>query len=189
MAIRRFRRSRGSKSLSNARVIVDSHLRTPLTFRPAMTAGEVPTWLFTANSGRPEERFGVDLIYLNKEREALNMFQYKMLEPEGPVRRAAVDELLEDDQQEWTVCINDQFTDELSRICRFDRDLASNGSHRPNSGAFFSRLVQRRNGICGHSVEPRPLRPTDGCRGLEWSRRAYGLATGVWTDSVFTATN
>ena len=73
------------------------------------------------------------------------MVQYKMLEPEGRVRRPAVDELFGDDEgeQEWTVRINDQFTDELSRMRRFDRDLAPNGPYRLNSGAFFFKLVRR----------------------------------------------
>lgn len=46
-------------------------------------------------------------------------------------------------KQEWIVRINDQFTDELSRMRRFDRDLAPNGPYRLNSGAFFFKLVRR----------------------------------------------
>lgn len=102
--------------------------------------------VFTANKRPLEELFGVDLIYLNNARGALVMVQYKMLESEGPARRSMASKLSEDDEadeQRWIVRINDQFTDELSRMRRFDRDLAPNGPYRLNSGAFFFKLVRR----------------------------------------------
>jgi len=101
--------------------------------------------VFTANKRPLEELFGVDLIYLNKTRGALVMVQYKMLEPEGPARRPVVRALFEDDEadeREWIVRINDQFTDELSRMLRFDHDLTPDGPYRLNSGAFFFKLVR-----------------------------------------------
>jgi hypothetical protein len=117
-----------------------------LTGRATFTKREERLDVLTANKRPLEELFGVDLIYLNKARGALVMVQYKMLEPEGRARHAVVDELFggdEVDEQEWTVRINDQFTDELSRMRRFDRDLAPNGPYRLNSGAFFFKLVRR----------------------------------------------
>ena len=85
--------------------LVDSDL----TGRATFTKREQRLDVFTANKRPLEELFGVDLIYLNKARGALIMVQYKMLEPEGRVRRPAVDELFEDDEdeQEWAVRIND----------------------------------------------------------------------------------
>lgn len=101
--------------------------------------------VFTANKRPLEELFGVDLIYLNKARGALVMIQYKMLEPEERTRRRAADNLIddEDNEREWIVRINEQFTDELSRMRRFDRDLAPGGPYRLNSGAFFFKLLRR----------------------------------------------
>jgi hypothetical protein len=121
--------------------LVDSDL----TGRATFTKREERLDVFTANKRPLEELFGVDLIYLNKARGALVMVQYKMLEPEGRVRRPVVDELFGDDKDEqvWTVRINDQFTDELSRMRRFDRDLAPSAHYRLNSGAFFFKLVRR----------------------------------------------
>jgi hypothetical protein len=114
-----------------------------LTGRATFAKREERLDVFTANKRPLEELFGVDLIYLNKARGALVMVQYKMLEPEGRARRPVVDEPFGDDELEWTVRINDQFTDELSRMRRFDRDLAPNGLYRLNSGAFFFKLVRR----------------------------------------------
>ena len=117
-----------------------------LTGRATFTRREEQLDVFTANKRPLEELFGVDLIYLNKACGALVMVQYKILEPEGRARRPVVDELFGDDEvdeQEWTVRINDQFTDELSRMRRCDRDLAPNGPYRLNSGAFFFKLVRR----------------------------------------------
>jgi len=102
--------------------------------------------VFTANKRPLEELFGVDLIYLNKARGALVMVQYKMLESEKPARRSTADKLFEDDtadEQEWIVRINDQFTDELSRMRRFDRDLAPDGPYRLNSGALLFHLISQ----------------------------------------------
>jgi len=102
--------------------------------------------VFTANKRPLEELFGVDLIYLNKAHGALVMVQYKMLEAERPARRSTASQLFEGDEvdeQEWIVRINAQFTDELSRMRRFDRDLAPDGPYRLNSGAFFFKLVRR----------------------------------------------
>jgi hypothetical protein len=81
--------------------LVDSDL----TGRATFTKREERLDVFTANKRPLEELFGVDLIYLNKARGALVMVQYKMLEPEGRVRRPVVDELFGDDkdEQEWTV--------------------------------------------------------------------------------------
>lgn len=102
--------------------------------------------VFTANKRPLEELFGVDLIYLNRARGSLVMVQYKMLEPEERGRRCVVSDMFkydEADDQEWIVRINDQFKDELKRMRRFDRDLASDGPYRLNSGAFFFKLVRR----------------------------------------------
>lgn len=102
--------------------------------------------VFTANKRPLEELFGVDLIYLNRARGSLVMVQYKMLEPEERARRRVVADMFEYDElddQEWIVRINDQFKDELTRMRRFDRDLAPDGSYRLNSGAFFFKLVRR----------------------------------------------
>jgi len=43
----------GFRSIPNVRVIADSHLRTPLTSRLAMTAGQVPTWFLTRDGTDP----------------------------------------------------------------------------------------------------------------------------------------
>jgi hypothetical protein len=117
-----------------------------LTGRATFKRREERLDVFTANKRPLEELFGVDLIYLNKTRGALVMVQYKMLESERRARRRTMDELFGDDgedEQEWTVRINDQFADELSRMRRFDRDLAPHGPYRLNSGAFFFKLVRR----------------------------------------------
>lgn len=117
-----------------------------LTGRATFARRDEQLDVFTANKRPLEELFGVDLIYLNKARGALVMVQYKMLEPEGPARRPGMGALFEDDEadeREWIVRINDQFTDELSRMRRFDCDLAPDGPYRLNSGAFFFKLVRR----------------------------------------------
>jgi len=116
-----------------------------LTGRATFARRDEQLDVFTANKRPLEELFGVDLIYLNKARGALVMVQYKMLESEGPARSTA-SKLSEDDEadeQRWIVRINDQFTDELSRMRRFDLDLAPDGPYRLNSGAFFFKLVRR----------------------------------------------
>jgi hypothetical protein len=110
-----------------------------LTGRATFTRREQRLDVFTANKRPLEELFGVDLIYLNKARGALVMVQYKMLEPEGRPRRPVVGELFGDDEmdeQEWIVRINDQFTDELSRMRRLDRDLAPDGPYRLSAYNF-----------------------------------------------------
>ena len=76
------------------------------------------------------------------------MVQYKMLEAQARSYRHIVTDMfeydeLDDDGQEWTVRIDDQFKDELARMRRFDRDLDPNGPYRLNSGAFFFKLVRR----------------------------------------------
>lgn len=102
--------------------------------------------VFTANKRPLEQLFGVDLIYLNEARGALVMVQYKMLEPEERGRRRVDTELFsydEVDEQEWTVRIDPQFDDELSRMRQFDRDLDPAGPYRLNAGAFFFKFVRR----------------------------------------------
>ncbi len=102
--------------------------------------------VITANKRPLEELFGVDLIYFNQFQNALVMVQYKMMEPQArQSRRVDLGPMsyTETDEAEWLVPIDRQFTDEIERMTRFDRDLAPAGAYRLNSGAFFVKLVKR----------------------------------------------
>lgn len=106
--------------------------------------------VYTANKEPLEELFGGDLIYLNHIRQALVMVQYKMLEPQPRRARIVSGGLLkhqEQDEPEWIVPIDRQFKEELSRMGRFDRDVAAKGPFRLNSGAFFFKLVKRYSSV------------------------------------------
>jgi len=96
--------------------------------------------VFTANKRPLEELFGVDLIYLNKNRESLVMVQYKMLEGARTVVRQ---EDAEFEEKEWSVHVDEQFKSELVRMTKFDKDADSNSDYRLNPTSFFFKLVKR----------------------------------------------
>lgn len=131
----------------DARWIPGWHLSdSELTGKAVFTRDRDQLVVFTANKRPLEELFGVDLIYLNRARGALVMVQYKMMESKERRSRRVKTELFEFEQaevQEWSVPINAQFQDELTRMARFDKDLAPNGPYRLNPGAFFLKLVRR----------------------------------------------
>lgn len=119
---------------------------TYMTGRATFVQNEETLEVFTANKQPLEELFGVDLIYLNHLRQSLVMVQYKMMEPQERRSHTVKDDLFEytvHDDREWIVPIDRQFKEELSRMARFDRDLAMKGPFRLNPGAFFFKLVKR----------------------------------------------
>lgn len=115
--------------------LVDADLTGRATFERRGESLDV----FTANKRPLEELLGVDLIYLNEARGALVLVQYKMLEPDEANSVGPDD----DEGQEWIARVDDQFKEELSRMRKFDRDIAPNGPYRLSSGAFFFKLVRR----------------------------------------------
>lgn len=131
----------------DARWIPGWHLsRSDLTGRAVFRQGEDELHVFTANKRPLEELFGVDLIYLNQRRRALVMVQYKMMEPKRGMRSPNTTSKLRikaSKEPEWKVWVDEQFKKELTRMKRFDRDLAPDGQYRLNPGAFFFKFVKR----------------------------------------------
>jgi hypothetical protein len=104
--------------------------------------------VITANKRPLEELLGVDLIYFNKDRGALVMVQYKMMEPqEVRITTYTSDDGTEEriGRRDYLVRINPQFQSEIARMKNFDRELPGAKPYRLNPGAFYIKLV-RRNG-------------------------------------------
>ena len=120
-----------------------------VTGRAVFTRPDARLEVFTANKRALEELLGVDLIYLNVDRGALVMVQYKMMEPGQRVHRRFEKNqtIWESEDREWIVPIDEQFKEELQRMMTFDKDLSPDGPYRLNSGAFFFKFVKRHAGI------------------------------------------
>lgn len=106
--------------------------------------------IFTANKRPLEQLFGVDLIYLNRTRESLVMVQYKMMEAEPRKhRQVSVGPYIHTipDEKDWTVPIDAQFQAEMTRMARFDKDIARKGAYRLSSSPFFFKLIKRNAAI------------------------------------------
>lgn len=89
--------------------------------------------VFTANKRPLEQVFGVDLIYLNTEKQNVVMVQYKMLERTGSGRKT-----------DWLYRPDSQLTDELNRMRRF-RSLVPGDlrDYRLNPEMFYLKFVKR----------------------------------------------
>jgi hypothetical protein len=136
----------------DARWIPGWHLsHSDLTGRAVFTRREEKLEVFTANKRPLEQLFGVDLIYFTVNHGAIVMVQYKMTEPVKPNYQKKLSigffDFNEPIEKEHTVKITRQFTDEISRMKKFDRDLSPDGPYRLNSCPFFFKFVRRNAAI------------------------------------------
>ena len=117
-----------------------------LTGRAVFEKGRERLEIITANRGRLEEVFGVDLIYLNLIKRNIVMVQYKMLEP-----------LREDDDTDWIYRPDDQFEKQVALMKSFSfPEPPEPHEYRLNPQAFYLKFV-RRDASLGKSPATIPI--------------------------------
>lgn len=117
--------------------------------------------VYTANRGRLEEVFGVDLIYMNMTRNNIVMVQYKMLESQ---RRNT-------DDVDWIYRPDRNLETEIKRMQRFRKSHAPGQfEYRLNPEVFYLKFVKRDGAMKNASITMpidhfERLRKDPSCRG------------------------
>jgi hypothetical protein len=105
-----------------------------LTGRAVFRKDKARLEVFTANRRRLEHVFGVDLVYVNREKSNVVMVQYKMLEAVRQNGRVV----------DWIYRPDDQFDQELRRMRFFARrEVPGVDYYRLNPSVFYLKFVKR----------------------------------------------
>jgi hypothetical protein len=116
--------------------------KSDVTGRALFKKGDEWLEVVTANKRPLEQVFGVDLIYLNLSHQSAVMVQYKMLEP-----------LQTEGQADWVYRPDEQISDEIKRMEKFNKDLEHpKDDYRLSSELFYLKFVRRDASLSSSSM-------------------------------------